>query len=152
MIKIIVKRLLPCFLLLSVSAFSEEKIGIEYDYKITRVIDGDTVAFRAEFLPSPLKPELSLRIYGVDTPEKGRRAKCELEAKKGQAAFEFTKVSVESAVTTKVVIMKWDKYGGRVLGDVIVDGQSLKDLLLSKGLAKPYDGGKKRGWCEEEGS
>ena len=152
MIKIIVKRLLPCFLLLSVSAFSKEKIGIEYDYKITRVIDGDTVAFRAEFLPSPLKPELSLRIYGVDTPEKGRRAKCELEAKKGQAAFEFTKVSVESAVTTKVVIMKWDKYGGRVLGDVIVDGQSLKDLLLSKGLAKPYDGGKKRGWCEEEGS
>lgn len=147
MIKIIVKRLLPFLLLLSVSAFSKEKIGIEYDYKITRVIDGDTVAFKAEFLPSPLKPELSLRIYGVDTPEKGRRAKCELEAKKGRAAFEFTKVSVESAVTSKVVIMKWDKYGARVIGDVMLDGKSLAKQLIKKGFAREYFGKKKESWC-----
>jgi hypothetical protein len=29
-----------------------------YNFKITRVIDGDTVAFQADFLPAPLKPEL----------------------------------------------------------------------------------------------
>ncbi len=45
-----------------------------YDYKVTRVIDGDTVEFEAPFLPAPLKPVLSLRVLGVDTPEKGGRA------------------------------------------------------------------------------
>jgi endonuclease YncB( thermonuclease family) len=28
-----------------------------YNYEITRVIDGDTVAFRADFLPDPLKQD-----------------------------------------------------------------------------------------------
>ena len=32
--------------------------GVVYDVKFTRLIDGDTVAFRADFLPAPLKPEL----------------------------------------------------------------------------------------------
>ena len=43
---------------------------VVYDFDITRVIDGDTVAFAAPFLPEPLKQELSIRVYGVDTPEK----------------------------------------------------------------------------------
>ncbi len=51
-----------------------EKVAVAYDYKITRVIDGDTVAFEATFLPDPLKKELSIRVFGVDTPEKGHRA------------------------------------------------------------------------------
>ena len=41
-----------------------------YNWQITRVIDGDTVAFKADFMPAPLKPELSIRVLGVDTPEK----------------------------------------------------------------------------------
>ena len=110
--------------LTSISVFSKELVGMEYDYKITRVIDGDTVAFQANFLPAPLKQELSIRVYGVDTPEKGHRAECPSEAKKGQEASAFTKALVKNATTTKVVIMKWDKYGGRVIGDVILDGKS----------------------------
>ena len=40
-----------------------------YDYKIVKVSDGDTVVFEAPFMPAPLKPQLSLRVLGVDTPE-----------------------------------------------------------------------------------
>ena len=36
-----------------------------YDFPITRVIDGDTVAFQATFLPPPLKQELSIRVFGI---------------------------------------------------------------------------------------
>ena len=140
--------LLLLLFLIPISVFSKEIKGIEHDYKITRVIDGDTVAFQADFLPAPLKPELSIRVYGVDTPEKGHRAKCPSEAKKGQAASDFTKTLVRNATTTKIVIMKWDKYGSRVIGDVILDGKSLAKQLLKNGYAREYYGKKKRvSWC-----
>ena len=40
-----------------------------YDYRVIRVLDGDTVEFDAPFLPKELKQVLKLRIEGVDTPE-----------------------------------------------------------------------------------
>ena len=44
---------------------------------VTHVIDGDTVAIEAKWIPLPMKPVISVRVYGVDTPEKSYRAKCE---------------------------------------------------------------------------
>ena len=116
-------------------------------YPITRVIDGDTVAFEAKFLPPPLKPELSLRIYGVDTPERGARAKCQQENERGQAATLFIHNVLRNAKSYRIVIMEWDKYGGRVLGDIIVDGMSLRSMLITNGLAREYYGDAKLGWC-----
>ena len=52
--------------------------GVTYDAQIIRVTDGDTVVIAAPFLPAPLKPELAVRVYGVDTPEKGFRGQCEI--------------------------------------------------------------------------
>jgi len=134
-------------LLLPLFVFAKDKEGVIHDYPITRVIDGDTVAFQADFLPDPLKKELSIRVYGVDTPEKGHRAGCESEAKKGEEASAFTKDLVKNAKKTQVVLISWDKYGGRVLGDVLFDGQSLKEQLISKGYAREYYGDKKESWC-----
>lgn len=119
-----------------------------YDWKITRVKDGDTVEFEAKWLPAPLKPLLSLRVLGVDTPEKAPRAKCEKEAKGGQAATDFTKKRVAEAKKIQIEIKDWDKFGGRVLGDVIIDGQSLSKMLIDNKLARPYNGEAKKSWCE----
>lgn len=130
-----------------VSFAQKQKPGVTYDAKITRVIDGDTVAFEANFLPAPLKKELSIRVFGVDTPEKGHRAKCQSEDLLGKAASNFTKDSIAKANNLKIVLMSWDKYGGRVLGDVIIDGQSLRGLLISKGYAREYYGEAKQSWC-----
>lgn len=118
-----------------------------YSWAITRVIDGDTVAFRADFMPAPLKPELSIRVLGVDTPEKAPRAACEKEAKAAAAASEFTKQAVKNAKTTQIEIKSHDKYGGRVLGDVFLDGKRLSELLIENGHARPYKGEKKESWC-----
>jgi endonuclease YncB( thermonuclease family) len=118
-----------------------------YDYEITRVIDGDTVAFRADFLPEPLKQELSIRVYGVDTPEKGWRAECEREAAWGEKASQFTKDQLNASTTLQVAIAKWDKFGGRVLGDIIIDGKSLRYMLIENGFAREYYGDKKESWC-----
>jgi len=116
-------------------------------YKIQRVIDGDTVEIAVGFLPDPLPPKLSIRVLGIDTPEKAPRAQCEAEAKKAAEASAFTKGKVATAQTVEIEIEKWDKYGGRVLGHVLLDGHSLSDMLIEAGLARPYKGEAKTSWC-----
>lgn len=125
----------------------KQPVGVTYDVEVLRVIDGDTIAFKADFLPAPLKKELSIRVYGVDTPEKGFRAKCASEDAKGQAATAFTKELVSVAKKRQIVLYDWDKYGGRVLGDIVLDGYSLRALLISKGYAREYYGDAKQSWC-----
>ena len=143
------KLLLVALLLLPSIAFAEKKPeGVVHDLKIIRVIDGDTVEFEAPFLIDPLPKKLSIRVWGVDTPEKSFRAKCEKEAAMGAEATKFTKDLVANAKTTQISIYQWDKFGGRVLGDVIIDGNSLTQMLLEKGYAREYYGDAKQSWCE----
>lgn len=132
----------------SLAVAQKQKDGVLYDTVLTRVIDGDTVAFQAPFLPEPLKKELSIRVYGVDTPEKGFRAKCPSEDQRGQAATEFTKNTIKASSKRQIIIMDWDKYGGRVLGDVLLDGKSLRTMLIQNGFAREYYGEAKTSWCE----
>jgi endonuclease YncB( thermonuclease family) len=86
-------------------------------------------------------------VFGVDTPEKGHRAQCPSENQRGQAATEFTKKLINSSQKRQVVLMDWDKYGGRVLGDVILDGKSLRNELIANGFAREYYGEAKTSWC-----
>jgi endonuclease YncB( thermonuclease family) len=142
------KKLLLSLLFVPMLAFAQQqKAGVTYNATLTRVIDGDTVAFQALWLPDPLKKELSIRVFGVDTPEKGHRAQCPSEDARGQAATAFTKKMVEQSTTRQVVLMSWDKYGGRVLGDVLLNGQSLRSMLIQQGYAREYYGEAKTSWC-----
>ena len=142
------KKILLTLLFVPMLAFAQQqKAGVTYNATITRVIDGDTVAFQTLWLPDPLKKELSVRVYGVDTPEKGFRAKCPSEDQRGQAATAFTKSVMNGATTRQVLLMDWDKYGGRVLGDIILDGKSLRSMLISQGYAREYYGEAKTSWC-----
>jgi endonuclease YncB( thermonuclease family) len=142
-----VLALLITFLIPVVGLAQKQMPGVTYDAVITRVVDGDTVAFQASWLPAPLKPELSIRVFGVDTPEKGFRAKCDSEAQRGAAATEFTKKLVNQSQRRQIVLMDWDKYGGRVLGDLLLDGVSLRQQLIANGFAREYYGEAKQSWC-----
>jgi endonuclease YncB( thermonuclease family) len=143
------KKLLLLLLIVPalVTAQPRQRPGVTYDAVITRVIDGDTVAFQASFLPAPLKKELSIRVFGVDTPEKGFRAQCESEKQRGEAASAFTKQAIAQATQRQIVLIDWDKYGGRVLGDVLLNGQSLRQMLIANGFAREYYGEAKTSWC-----
>lgn len=137
------KKILALALLLPFTANANP-----YNWKVTRVVDGDTVEFEANFLPTELGTRLKLRILGVDTPEKAPRAKCEQEAAKALLASAYTREFIKTGKNVSIVIKDWDKYGGRVLGDVIVDGRSLKDSLILNNHAYAYNGGAKRSWCK----
>lgn len=132
-------------LVLPVKAKTPE--GVMYDAAIVRVNDGDTVVIAAPYLPKPLKPELAVRIFGVDTPEKGFRAQCPSEDQRGQAATVFTKNAINKSAKRQVVLYGWDKFGGRILGDIILDGQSLRAQLIANGFAREYFGEAKQSWC-----
>jgi len=117
-----------------------------YEWKVIRAVDGDTVEIQIDFLPSELGNKLYVRVWGIDTPEKGFRAQSEHEKQLGLKASEFTKNAIANAKEIKINLIMWDKFGGRVLGDLIVDGKSLRQLLLDNGYAREYYGDKKKSW------
>jgi endonuclease YncB( thermonuclease family) len=122
--------------------------GVTYDTTILRVSDGDTIVIAAPYLPQPLKPQLAVRIFGVDTPEKGHRAQCATEAAAAEKASAYTANLIKSGKKFQVTLYAWDKFGGRVLGDIIVDGQSVRAGLIKNGHAREYYGEKKQSWCQ----
>ena len=146
------KKFLLLLLCLPLLVFAQKTPqGATYDAQILRVTDGDTVVISAPFLPAPFKPELAIRVYGVDTPEKGHRAMCPSEAQRGEAASAFTKNAINSAAASggkfQVTMYGWDKFGGRVLGDILINGQSLRAGLIANGFAREYYGEAKQSWC-----
>lgn len=133
---------------ISITSYAQKQPqGVTYPAQIVNVSDGDTIVIAAPFLPAPLKPQLAVRIFGVDTPEKGHRAQCPKEAQMGEMATQFTKKMVASGQQFQVTLYGWDKFGGRVLGDIIVNGQSVRTALIKNGLAREYYGEAKQSWC-----
>lgn len=143
--KKLILALVFCLSLPALAAKQPE--GVTYEAKILKVSDGDTIVIAAPYLPAPLKPQLSVRIFGVDTPEKGFRGQCDKEKQMGEQASEFTKRMVKSGKQFHVVLYGWDKFGGRVLGDILIDGVSVRESLIANGLAREYYGEAKQSWC-----
>jgi endonuclease YncB( thermonuclease family) len=143
------KKLLLTLLFIPCLAMAQKTPnGVLYDAQIIRVTDGDTVVIAAPFLPAPLKPELAVRVYGVDTPEKGFRGQCDSEKQRGEAASVFTKGLINASQQRQVILYSWDKFGGRVLGDIILNGVSLRAELIRNGFAREYYGDAKQSWCQ----
>ena len=145
------KKILIALLLVPTLALAQGKMpkkSAVYDAQIIRVSDGDTIVIASPFLPAPLKPELAVRIFGVDTPEKGHRAQCPQENERAQVASKFTTQAIQSHPKHQVIIYGWDKFGGRILGDILVDGQSIRQGLIANGHAREYYGDAKVSWCQ----
>ena len=123
-----------------------EAAGIQTPARVLSVYDGDTVKVKAAMWPG-LTWTGSVRVQGVDTPELGGRAKCEAEKRKARAARDFVKERVGKQVT--LVNVKKGKYAGRVVARIRLDGGSdLTEILIRANHGRPYDGGRRQGWCD----
>lgn len=101
-----------------------------------RVVDGDTIEYKG----------INYRIMGYDTPET-RSAKCKSEKVLGDQATQRLSQLIYKANLIKFNSEnKRDKYG-RGLGQLLIDEQDVGPLLISEGLARPYGGGPRQGWC-----
>ena len=99
--------MLKLFLLFPVIAMAAEPAP-PIKAVVARVIDGDTVSIVAHWVPDPMKKEIAVRVYGVDTPEKSFRAQCAKEAELGAKATEFTKAQIAKAKKIEVAYFSWD--------------------------------------------
>lgn len=114
--------------------------------RVIRLIDGDTVQVAAHTFPNSVIIT-DIRIGGIDTPEKGSRAKCSAEAALATRATAQTRALIEGREVT-LHNVQFEKYGGRMLADIrTLDGRDAGQNLVRQGLARPYDGGRKSGWC-----
>jgi endonuclease YncB( thermonuclease family) len=111
--------------------------------QIVKVYDGDspTVLLDRGFGDFKL---IEMRIEGIDTPEQ--------KTVEGKIVTRFANEVLLK--TYKLIICKSsavdkDKFG-RILGDLILDGQSYAELLMAKKLARPYRGEAKIPWTKEQ--
>ena len=121
----------------------------EYDVKVIKVVDGDTVDVDIDLGFGVTLTDERVRIMGIDTPESRTRDK--VEDLFGEAAKARLKVLMKGGgklITTE------DRKGedmkgkfGRILGDFKVDynGEMKKvtDIMTEEGHCVPYFGGSK---------
>ena len=115
------------------------------EYRNRLCYDSDTCYMVAKTLPDTLR-NMSIRILGIDTPE--IRGKCLEEKSLALQSRAFANDMFRNANNIEFRNLKWDKYGGRILADVYIDGMSYKQEIIEAGLAREYYGGKKIGWCD----
>lgn len=109
------------------------------DCVVTRVVDGDTMHLTCAGVRH------KVRLLGFDTPEISRPA-CAGEAVAGAQATEVLQALVATGPVTALRFDGQDRYG-RDLADVAIGGQDVATVMLATGLARPYQGGRRAGWC-----
>ena len=110
------------------------------------IIDGDTIDVLAD-LGFGVKIECRLRFAGINTPES--RTRNAEEKVLGLAAKKFLRDAIEEADSLEFRSYGEGKYG-RVLADVFTVKDEKKThinaLMVKKGHAREYHGGKREPW------
>ena len=114
---------------------------IVYTATLIGCYDGDTCKVKFNDAPDILA-EQTFRFEGFDTPE--IRGKCQEEKDLAKLAKEET---LNYMQTVGVVYSEGDR--GKY-GRLLVTTPDLQSSLIEKGLARVYDGGKRKSWCEVE--
>jgi micrococcal nuclease len=113
----------------------------EYRCKILRILDGDTVDVDLDLGFKVVLSKERVRIAGIDTPESRTR---DLEEKKfGLASKERLKQLLGKTAVVRTMKPDSKEKFGRILGDFIVDGKSVSEILIEEGYAVPYQGDNK---------
>ena len=116
-----------------------------YRCKLRRVVDGDTVDVDIDLGFGIWQMNERVRIMGIDTPESRTRDKIEkkfgLAAKAKLKSLLGPKPVLQTTISKKGEDMK-GKFG-RVLGDFIIEGKPVTEIMCNSGHAVPYFGGAK---------
>jgi endonuclease YncB( thermonuclease family) len=108
--------------------------------------DGDTVTVTVPDVHPLLGQKISVRLYGIDTPEMYSADVCERDA--ALRAQKLVRELLMQSSRIDLENVRRDKYF-RILADIKVDSGSVSRNLLDRGLAYPYFGGTKQriNWC-----
>ncbi len=115
------------------------------------VIDGDTVRFQG----------VAYRLVGIDTPERGDKARCDDERRRAEAATNRLRALVASGDARLIRVACSCQAGqegtrncnyGRLCGSLSIREQDVAAILIGEGLAHPYVCSsticpRRRPWC-----
>lgn len=115
--------------------------------RYVRNYDADTITFDIPNVHPLIGKNISVRVRHVDTPEIKGKQPCEKDV--ARTAKRLIENQLKAAKRIDLTDVAKDKYF-RILANVIVDGKSLKDILLKNNLAYAYEGGtkSKMSWCK----
>ena len=120
----------------------------ENDLERVRIVDcydGDSCWFDVLDNTPPFR-RIKFRIQGIDTPER-RSPQCSSEHAAAMRARARLLSLLRSAKTIAIMGVFKSKYD--YAGQVMADGVDVAAVLLSEGLARPYDGkSARKGWCD----
>ncbi|WP_413871464.1 thermonuclease family protein [Albidovulum sp.] len=103
-------------------------------------VDGDTVR-----LLCPAEGFVAARLIGFDTPEVFSPA-CPGELARGLAATAWLTLALWRAGHIAEAGEERDRYGRRLVR-LRLDGRDVAGPMIALGLARPYAGGRRQGWC-----
>ena len=111
----------------------------EYNCTVEKVVDGDTIDVVLD-LGFDILYKSRVRLFGIDTPESRTRNKD--EKARGKMAGAFLEEAIEDGEKVVIQTKLKDSRGkfGRVLGDVVVDGININQLMVKCHLAVAYHG------------
>lgn len=141
--------LLPLSLSPVLALAARDEIEGPVSAKIIRIIDGDTLLVAATPWPQQTM-EVYVRIRGIDAPE--MHSKCAEVRKAGLDARDALEKMMSGISIIQLTEIAGDKYFGRILANItLADGRNPAENLLSEGLVRTYDGGRKpQVFCTEE--
>jgi len=114
----------------------------EYNCKIVRIIDGDSILVDIDLGFGTWRCGESIRLFGVDCPE--CRSRDPKEKAAGLAAKEFVKGLLHDGGTYTLTTKEKGKFG-RYLGVIMLsDKTSVNAALVTEHLAVPYHGQNKQ--------
>lgn len=123
-----------------------------YKATVARIHDGDTITVDIVLAKRRLKPrdlDLGFNVHdrgtaivlaGQSVRLKGCNA-AELATDAGRQALAYLQTILHVGDTVTLVSHGWDKYGGRIDGEVtLADGRDLTRAMINSGFALPWDG------------
>lgn len=115
-----------------------------YKCKILRIVDGDTVDIDIDLGFGMWMHKERVRMMGIDTPES--RTSDKTEKVFGLASKERLKEMLPIG-STQILKTEIDKSGedakgkfGRILGDFLIEGKRVSEILIEEGHAVSYHG------------
>jgi hypothetical protein len=149
---IYIKLTLIMFLSLSVlfscdPVLANERIVLEYK----GVVDPHTLNASFKELPYPLN-NVKVRLPNLEVPFNQLNSSCSKESKLYDNAVSYLEKVLQDYRMINIVDPKWDTYGTRIIGDIIIirNGKpiSLRDDMIAKGFAfDRANRSKRKIWC-----
>lgn len=131
---------------------SHDTIWVLTKHDINRVYDGDTFFINLKGLPPVLGHDLSIRVADMDAPE--LRSRCDTPERRlqertyGAMSRDHLIGLIENSESIVLHNLRRDSFF-RIIADVLIDGDDLKDIMVKDGFAHYAVGGLRGGWCED---